>query len=125
MTLEEFLAQPTREEWYAELEAGWRGPDGSSCSLDDVLGVRIGITSRLWRYATLPANLHDWRYHLGRKHGLPSSYRAAADAEYRDGCAARVADALIGWRVRAGAARAYARWLVLRALGWRAWRHGS
>jgi hypothetical protein len=125
VTLEEFLAPPTREAWYAELGAGWSGPDGSSWSFDDVMGVRIGITSRLWRHAHYPANRHDWRYHLGRKHRLPENYRAAADAEYRDGCAASVCEALIGWRVQAGRARAYARWAFLRAFGRHAWRKGS
>jgi hypothetical protein len=122
VTLEEFLAPPTREAWYAELDAGWSGPDGSSLSFDDLEGVRIGITSKLWRYAGLPANRHDWRYHLGRKHKLPESYRTSADAGYRDGCRESVANTLIGWRVKAGAARAYARWAGLRVFGWAAWR---
>lgn len=123
LTLEEFLAPPTLEAWCRELELhGWAGPDGSSCSLDDIMGVRIGITSRSWEHARLPANEHDWRYQLGRRHGLPESYRKAADQGYRDGCAHRVRAALIGWRVPVGAARAWARYVGLRLFGRLAWR---
>lgn len=125
MTLEQFLAIPTREEWYAELSAGWTGPDGSSMSFDDIEGVRIGVTSRLWRNCTLPANLHDWRYHLGRTRKLPQSFRAAADAGYRDGCIEAVRTTLIGFSQKKGVARAYARWAALRVAGWFAWRRGT
>lgn len=125
MTLDEFLAPPAREAWEAELAAGWSGPDGSSSSLDDIEGVRIGITSTSHEHHALPANRHDWRYHLGRTRMLPPEFRAAADREYRDGCAERVRSTLIGWRVKAGEARAHARFYALRLFGGRAWRHGT
>jgi hypothetical protein len=122
VTLEEFLCPPTLEEWEAEIAAGWPGPDGSTSSLDDVEGVRIGISSPDFMWALLPANLHDWRYRLSRRcGGLPKAWRQAADAAYRDGCAQRVRETLIGWRVWAGARRAEVRYVGLRWFGRFVW----
>jgi hypothetical protein len=121
-TLEEFLRFPTRDEWVAELINGWAGPDGSSNSPDDLMGVRIGVTSRSYTHAHLPANLHDWRYRLGRRYRLPHAWKLAADAEYRDGCYARVRAALVGWRVRAAQLKAWGRYVALVAFGAPAWR---
>ncbi len=83
-TLEEFLRRPTIEEWQEELEAGWKGPDGSSWSFDNVLGVLIGETGWGYHNCDLAANRHDWYYRLGRRLGLPGSWRKAADEWYRD-----------------------------------------
>ena len=115
------MRRPTRDEWEAELNLGWAGPDGSSSSLDDIEGVRIGITSRDYRHVDLPANRHDFYYRLGRKHQLGLEYRKAADVYYRDACIARVASTLIGWRVKVGKARAWMRYVALRAFGGVAW----
>lgn len=57
---------PTEDEWAAELESGWAGSNGSSVSLDDIEGVRIGLTSRAYR-PDLPANLHDYQYRVLRR----------------------------------------------------------
>lgn len=120
-TIEEFLAPPTREQWLAALRMGWPGPDGSSSSTDTIFGVRIGITSAKHEHASLPANLHDWRYLLGRTFRLGEEYRQAADdAHPWDLWAACYAE-LTGWRTAllpAAWARCWTRWAVLRSAGW-------
>jgi hypothetical protein len=122
LSLEDFLEIPTEEEWQREIDVhGWTGPDGSSSSTDDIEGIRIGVTSPSYEFATLPANLHDWRYQLARRLRLPAPWRRAADAGYRDGCLACVA-ILIGFSGRVARRRARARYWILRAAGWRAWR---
>jgi hypothetical protein len=111
-----------RDEWDYLVAGGWTN-DGSSCSLDSIFGVRIGITSTDYDAAAhLPANRHDFFYELGRACRLADEYKAAADADYRDGCAARVSLTLIGWRRSVGVSRARWRWLALRSpLSRRAW----
>lgn len=47
----------TKGQWDAELESGWPGSNGSSCSTDTICGVRIGSTTR--EYSVLPADHHD------------------------------------------------------------------
>lgn len=120
-SVEDFLARPTESEWAAELLAGWNGPDGSSNSLDDVEGIRIGITSRSWAHCDLAANRHDWYYQLGRRWRLGPEFRKAADAWYRDRCIEITDAALIGWRVHKARARAWLRYWALRAFGDHAW----
>jgi hypothetical protein len=124
MTLDKFLARPTRAAWMAELLDGWLGPDGSSWSTDTIMGVRIGITSLDYEHVDLPANRHDWYYRLGRKLRLPESYRAAADAVYRDLCIERCKAELTGVR-RAmfplAWSRAWTRYAALRVGARYAW----
>lgn len=82
----------TPEQWAAEIWSGWRGPNGSSYSLDTILGVRIGLTTREYT-AHLPANLHDARYRVARRLralGKVSAreaewLRTLADLEHRKG----------------------------------------
>lgn len=57
---------PEADEWAAEIWCGWAGPNGSSYSRDDILGVRIGVTTREYT-VYLPANLHDFRYRVIRR----------------------------------------------------------
>jgi hypothetical protein len=123
-----FLRRPTKEAWRAELVKGWHGPNGSSWSFDSIFGVRIGKTSVQYRYASLPANLHDWRYQQLRRlqaGGTPRKVlrrlQQKADLEYRLDCISRVRQALIGWRVAVARLTAWRRYFVLRLLGWRAW----
>lgn len=97
MTLDQFLAEPTERDWLHEMAVfGWPGPNGSSASLDAVMGVLIGKKSPKYEYHQLPANLHDWRYQLGRRLRLPWEWSIPADAAYRDGCLERVRAALVG-----------------------------
>ena len=121
-TIKKFLAKPSWFNWAEELDAGWPGPDGSSCSLDDIQGVRIGITSRSYRHADLAANRHDWYYRLGRRFRLGHKFRKAADAWYRDRCIEQINETIIGFSRRMGVARAHARYYGLRVGGWIAWR---
>jgi hypothetical protein len=123
VTIHEFLRPPSLEEWNATLSLGWSGPDGSSSSLDDIEGIRIGITSTSYDHAHLPANWHDWLYMLGRTHRLPQNYRAAADALYCDRCLDQVA-ILIGWNGWKARTRCYIRYRALRLFGRHAWAHG-
>lgn len=113
------------QEWHWLVVQGWES-DGSSCSLDDIEGVRIGRSGAAFADADLPANRHDFFYALGRlllqRHRDSAAFRKAADAGYRDDCARCVAAALIGWRVTAGALRARARYVALRLFGHGAWR---
>jgi hypothetical protein len=122
ITLEKFLSAPTLTEWQREIdEHGWCGPDGSSCSLDDVQGIRIGITSPSYKHNGLPANRHDWHYQLGRRFKLPERFRVAADVAYRDGCSEMTAHliGLSGWLARI---QCRARYFILRHFGMGAWR---
>lgn len=133
-TLEEFLRRPTREQWQAELDAGWAGPDGSSWSFDSFLGVQIGRTG--WDFDELvdmAAGRHDWYYRLARRLRLPGAWRAGADAWYRDRLIAQVRehrvrlsptlplDAVAALLTRAER-WAGVRYLGLRLLGRPAWR---
>lgn len=122
MTTEEFLAMPTQAEWQHELNSGWPGPDGSSSSTDHMMGVRIGISDPGYNHHKYPANLHDYRYHMGRKYGLPSRYRQLADVEYRERCIEYIDRRLDGKIFTGlGIIRAWARYYALRLFGWRAW----
>ena len=123
MKLNMFMAVPTVDEWHDEIERGWRGPDGSSMSTDHMMGVRIGLTSTDYKHAKLPANLHDWRYQLGRRLRLDGRFRHAADVAYRDDCIAYIPRKLDGRTMIAiGVARAWVRYYALRLFGWKAWR---
>ncbi len=120
--MENFLRLPTKKEWDDELARGWDGPDGSTASTDNIGGIVIGTTSKKFLYANLPANLHGWRYRMGRRKGLHRRFRKAADKGYRDRCAARVSILVgyAGWKARL---RCRARYRGLRWLGWRAWKY--
>jgi hypothetical protein len=119
---EDFTRGPiTREEWEWLVAGDWHC-DGSSNSLDDIEGVRIGRSGVDYADANLPANRHDFWYALGRVFKLGAAFRAAADADYRDQCKQRVGAALIGVNAWKGRRRAEARWLVLRVAGRRAFR---
>lgn len=123
MDINKFMAIPTEAEWYSEIEEGWRGPDGSSCSTDHMMGVRIGRTTTDYKDVKLPASLHDYRYHLGRKHGLSGYHRHAADVAYRDDCITYIQRKLDGRAmINIGVARAWVRYYALRLFGWKAWR---
>ena len=125
-TIEEFMAPPTQLQWIAALKEAWDGPDGSSSSTDTIMGVRIGRMSASHRHSKLPANLHDWRYFLGRHFVLPKTWRQRADAEYRDGCIRELNEHLDGFVfLTAGKAIAHLRYLALRLAGRSAWRYGS
>lgn len=116
----EFLAPPTEAEWQAQLELGWGGSDGSTAASDRIGGVQIGKTSRYVGDASLPANLHDWYYELGRSYGLGSEFRRAADEAFLDACLERTAH-LGGLRGSLARADIYGRYFLLRTLGMGAW----
>jgi len=123
MDIEEFLAMPTEDQWDAGIDAGWAGPDGSSMSTDHMMGVRIGITHPSYKYHKYPANLHDFRYFIGRTFKLPRRFRLAADVEYRERCIEYIDRRLDGKTMTAlGIVRAWVRYYALRLFGWRAWR---
>ena len=110
---------PTQEDWDRELAAGWDGPDGSSCSTDAIFGVTIGVTSASHEHCALAANLHDWRYRLGRSRGLSSEFRCKADKAYRDDCIRATDAALEPWWLRKLArGRAHSRYAALLSFGW-------
>ena len=110
--------RPTRQQWNDALNTDWDGPDGSTSSTDHIFGVKIGETSTDFEDRNLPANLHDWRYYLGRKFSLGPRHRHAADVAYREDCIAAVKDALDGRSfIMLATLRAYARYAVLRLLG--------
>lgn len=118
---------PTETEWKAELESGWPGSNGSSASLDNIEGIRIGSTTTAYT-PDLPANLHDFHYRVLRRLRLVLSrktrraMRRAADAEHLEGLLRDVA-ILVGWNGWKARQRARVRWVVLRLFGWRAiWR---
>lgn len=121
-SVEEFLRDPLEREWDAHLAAGWNGPDGSSCSTDAISGIRIGKTSRRWEARSYPANLHDWRYRLGRHFRLGPNYRREADLEHRRLLIARVRTALVGPFMWAAVARCHVRYWTLRLFGGAAFR---
>jgi len=113
-TLQEFLRAPTDGEWYDEvIKEGWAGPDGSSCSTDKIHGILIGMTSRQWFFADLPANLHDWRYQRIRRLGLSEIHRKAADLGYYVDCLERCRG-LTGWKWWSARRRCKYRYMVLR-----------
>ena len=120
-----YALRPTPGQWEAEVTAGWEGPDGSSCSTDDIMGIRIGITGPEYEYIDLAANRHDWYYRLGRRLRLSRKHRKVADSWYRDRCIEITDAALIGWRAYAARGRARVRYYVLRAVGGFAWRAGG
>lgn len=123
MDIEEFMKPPTKEQWDREIEDGWQGADGSSCSTDHIMGVRIGITTSTYQFVYLPATLHDWRYRLGRKHNLSWKHRRAADIAYREDCIRTIKQCLDGQTMTSiGIFRAWIRYYALRAFGWKAWR---
>jgi hypothetical protein len=118
---ERFLRLPTKAEWDREFEYfGWEGSDGSSSSFDDIEGIRIGVTSRRLIDLSYPANLHDWRYQMGRRKVLPASFRKAADKGYRDDCLDEVSVLVgfSGWKARV---RCHIRYYALRVFGGFAW----
>jgi hypothetical protein len=116
---------PTAGEWQAEVESGWPPCDGSSCSLDDIEGIRIGRSGT--EYAPwLPANRHDYDYRVIRRlvalrwidEATRSAMQAAADEKHLGGLLERVS-VLIGWNGFKARARAHVRYHVLRLVGWR------
>ena len=110
--------RPNRDQWNEALDSGWGGPDGSSCSTDTIFGIEIGRTSTDFECRNLPANLHDWRYHLGRKHNLGKRHRHAADVEYREGCIEVARDVMTGRVfIALTVLRAYVRYIALRLFG--------
>jgi len=125
-TIEDFLAVPSQRQWIAALREAWDGPDGSSSSTDTIMGVRIGFTSASYRYSKEPANLHDWRYFLGRHFGLPKTWRQRADVGYRDDCIRELDQHLDGFVfLTAGKIIAHVRYFMLRLAGRSAWTYGS
>lgn len=114
---------PTESEWNAELASGWRGSDGSSNSLDDIEGVKVGETGT--RYMPdLPAPHHDYDYRTIRRlvalHVIDEKMRAemqqAADEKHLEGLQRKVSVLVgfSGWKARA---RARVRYAALRLLG--------
>lgn len=123
MSLPSFMRMPRQMEWDAALAEGWPGPDGSSSSTDHIMGVRIGVTSPDFEYHGYAANLHDWRYYLGRTYALPARYRHAADVEYRENCIKQIEAALDGRiMIFLGTVRAWVRYYTLRLFGGVAWK---
>lgn len=123
LSIEEFMAPVTKEQWEAELDRGWGGPNGSSMSTDHMMGVQIGISHPSYAFANYPANLHDYRYRLGRRFKLSRQYRRQADIEYRDGCIGFLEERLQGrTAITIGAMRAWGRFYILRLFGWIAWK---
>lgn len=120
LRLKRFLRPPTKAQWKWELEHGWDGPDGSSCSTDNIGGIVIGTTSKKYNDSKRPANRHDYYYRLGRRKRLSRRYRKAADKVYRDTCLEAVS-ILVGWAGWKARRRCHARYRGLRILGWRAW----
>lgn len=102
------------------LATGWGGTDGSSCSFDDIQGVRIGMTGG--QMNRLPATMHDVAYELIRRFRPPGIVREYADRMYRDECIRRLREKLVPGSLscRLGVAQAWARYAALRAFGWRA-----
>lgn len=120
--LERFLRLPTPVEWRREFKYfDWEGPDGSSCSLDDIEGIRIGTTSTNIADLRYPANLHDWRYQQGRRKRLSDVFRKVADQDYLDGCLGRtfLLVGFSGWKARK---RCWIRYFGLRVFGRFAWK---
>lgn len=114
---------PTAQEWYAETESGWPPCDGSSCSLDDVEGIRVGISGGDYR-PDLPANHHDYDYRVIRRlvallqidEQTRRAMQKAADTKHWLGLQRKVAVLIgvSGWKARA---RARVRYSALRVLG--------
>lgn len=101
--------------WAWLVATGWES-DGSSCSLDDVMGVRIGRSGPDWNL--LPASLHDVLYVVSRRlGGLPAPFRKVADELYRDQIIHVTGNHLIGWRRHVARLRAHARYVGLRLGG--------
>lgn len=102
------------------LATGWQGSDGSSCSFDDVQGVRIGCTGG--QFNLMPATLHDVAYALLRRFQPPGRVREEADRMYRDECILRLRENLVNGSLscRVGILQAWTRYYALRAFGWKA-----
>jgi hypothetical protein len=123
-TPEEFATHnPSPEHWACELASGWQGSDGSSASLDDIEGIRVGKTGRDY-LPGLPANLHDFHYRVIRRLAARQmiddrtrrAMRAAADLRHYTGLLAQVS-VLIGWSGWKARRRAGARYQALRWFG--------
>ena len=119
-TVREFLADPTDAQW--ESHKTWAGPDGASWCPDRLMGVRIGVVSPDYAYRTYPANMHDWRYRLGRVGDLPASWRKRADAQLKYDIRDHLYNNGIGGVAYAiGWVAAAAIYWVVRVMGWFAW----
>jgi hypothetical protein len=114
------LGPITREEWEWLVGLGWIS-DGSSRSLDNIEGIRIGRSGTDYADAPYPANRHDFWYELGRLFRLGSAFKLAADRDYRDCCIVSLRLNLVGLNMRKGVARAHVRYYALRAFGRGAW----
>jgi len=122
-TVTNFLRHPDKLQWYGEMSKhGWRGPNGSSWSFDDIMGIRIGNSDPHYDHSFLPANRHDWLYQIGRRYGLPEEFRKAADLDYLFLCNDRTR-VLVGWRGVIARRIAGGRYAGLRMFGRWAWRH--
>ena len=120
LSIENFLKFPTEIKWKHEIEKiGWTGPDGSSVSRDNIEGIVIGTNTSDFADSKLPANLHDWRYQIGRRLKLPEKFRRVSDKGYRDDCIKKtsILVGFSGWKARR---RSWFRYRILRAFGWRA-----
>jgi hypothetical protein len=106
------VKHPTQQQWKRATE-GWTidgtdrrceklDPDGSSASLDDIMGIRIGISSNTYEDSFYPANKHDFIYWYARNHEGEWCKRIEGDADYRDGCRERVSRLIgaAGWLAR-------------------------
>jgi hypothetical protein len=117
---------PSAEEWEAELESGWSGPNGSTCSTDDIEGIRIGRTTREYAHPLLPADHHDYDYRVQRRlaalrqidGATRREMRAAADRKHYAGLLHKLL-VLVGWSGWKARRRARVRYLALRLFGWR------
>lgn len=117
------LLEPGEIAWESELRSGWPGPDGSSCSLDNVEGIKIGETTRDYR-PDLPANLHDFRYRVIRRlrawnlidSKQAAELRALADQEHYTKLMESVS-ILVGWNGWKARQRVRARYYALRLFG--------
>ncbi len=77
-----YLKRANRDEWEEQLRRGWTGSDDSSNSTGHIFGCRIGITSH--EFSSLPADLLDLLYRIGRAEDLPDRYRRWADQDHRE-----------------------------------------
>ena len=61
-----YQLDPTFEQYFAELQCGWRGSDGSSNSPDTIWGLRVGMTTTDY-HPELPTWCHDLDYRALRR----------------------------------------------------------
>ena len=121
MNVKDFMKPPSRRAWNQAFRDGWRGADGSSNSTDHIMGVRIGVTTTDWADRDFPATLHDYRYFLGRLHGLGRDHQRAADVAFREDCIQAIKAKLDGKTMIAiGVVRSWVRYAALRAFGFKA-----